>query len=196
MFENQLSRYDFCVDGDGVEVLISAGRFDEAAHFALDRYGPELLGFLAGHLASESDAAEVFAQFTEDLWRGLPAFVGRSSVRTWLYVLARNAASRWRRSPWARAERRTGDDKLDTFVAHARERTPLWRRTTVKDRFRAIRESLDPDDRALLTLRIDRALAWKDIALILDSEAEKLRRRFFDLKDELRERARAAGLIE
>ena len=199
MFEKSPPRYDFHVDGEGESrllELVSARRFDEAAHAALERYGPELLGFLAAHLASESDAAEVFAQLTEDLWRGLPAFVGRSSVRTWLYVLARNAASRWRRSPWAQDKRRSGDDKLDTLVAVARERTPLWRRTTVKDRFREIRESLDPDDRALLTLRIDRELSWNDVAEILGAEPEKCRRRFFDLKAELRERARDLGLLE
>jgi RNA polymerase sigma-70 factor (ECF subfamily) len=149
----------------------------------------------------------VFAQLAEDLWRGLPGFDGQCSLRTWLYVLARHAAARFRRSPWNHEGRRTGDDSLDALVEHARSRTQPWLRTSVKDRFRALRESLDPDDRALLVLRVDRDLGWNDIARVtlgsespdeaaLKRESDRLRKRFQLLKDELRQRALAAGMLD
>src|SRR5262249_4986179 len=153
-----------------------------------------------------ADAAEVFSQTTEDMWRGLPSFGRRCSVRTWLYVLARHAAARFRRSPWNRGDR-TGDARLDALIAVAPSQTQPWLRTEAKDRWHALRESLEPDDRALLVLRVDRDLSWTDVARVilgsdeadaadLERETARLRKRYQLLKDELRERARAAGLVE
>jgi RNA polymerase sigma-70 factor (ECF subfamily) len=76
----------------------------------------------------------------------------------------------------------------------------------VKDGWRSLRESLDPDDRALLVLRVDRKLPCKDIARVtlgsespdaakLVREADRLKKRFQLLKDDLRRRAREAGLL-
>jgi RNA polymerase sigma-70 factor (ECF subfamily) len=190
-----------------VESLIRSGAFDRAATRALETYGAEVYGFLVTLAGGESDASEIFSQLCEDLWKGLPSFALRSSVRTWLYVLARHAAARYRRTPWNRGARRTGDSQLDELIDKARSRTKPWQRTDVKDRFAALRESLDPDDRTLLVLRVDRALPWQDVArVMLDSddpdettlarEADRLTKRYQLLKQELRRRAREAGLID
>jgi RNA polymerase sigma-70 factor (ECF subfamily) len=192
---------------NGLGELLQKGALDAAATRALEAYGQELFAFLLSVLSSESDAQEVFSQLAEDLWRGLPRFNARCSVRTWLYVLARHAAARFRRTPWNQAGRRSGDDALDALVAHARTQTQPWLRTDVKDRWRSLRESLDPDDRCLLVLRVDRNLAWKDIARVtlgndspdaeeLVREADRLKKRLQLLKDDLRRRARAAGLLD
>ncbi len=189
-----------------VRDLLQARRLDPAATLALRTYGPELYGFLAGQLGNEADTAEVFSQLAEDLWRGMPRFEWRCSLRTWLYLLARHAASRFRSSPWNRGGR-TGDSKLDAQIAEVRSRTEPWLRTDMKDRLRRLRDSLDPDDRLLLVLRLDRGLAWNEVAVVtlgeeaasaeaLRRESARLRKRFQDLKDELRVRARRAGLLE
>ena len=57
-------------------------------------YGPQILGYLTSILRNDADAAEVFSQFTEDLWRGLPGFRGECPVRVWAYRLAWHAAAR------------------------------------------------------------------------------------------------------
>ena len=173
---------------------------------AVERHGAELFGFLIHLMGSEADAAEVFSQTVEDLWRSLPSFAGHCSARTWLYLLARNAAARYRRSPWHRGDR-TGDEALDEVVARARSKTAPWQRTDVRDRFRELRAALDPDDRVLLVLRIDRDLPWDEVARVmlgsedptakeLEREAVRLRKRFQLLKAELRRCARAAGLLK
>ena len=187
--------------------LIHARTFDRAATECIRSYGAEIYGFLVSQVGNENDAAEVFSQLGEDLWRGLPGFGLRCTVRTWLYLLARHAAERFRRGPWNREGQRTGDSGLDALVAAVRTSTQPWLRTDVKDRWRTLRESLGPDDRALLTLRVDRKLPWIDIARItLESEAPgagalaretaRLRKRFQLLKGELRHRAREAGLLD
>jgi RNA polymerase sigma-70 factor (ECF subfamily) len=127
-------------------------------------------------------------------------------MRTWLYVLARHATSRFRRTPWNQAARRTGDAELDALVAHARTQTQPWMRTDVKVRWRALRESLDADDRSLLVLRLDRKMEWKDIARVtlddnapdpaaLVREADRLKKRLQLLKNDLRRRAAELGLL-
>jgi RNA polymerase sigma-70 factor (ECF subfamily) len=187
--------------------LLRSGALDRAASQALDAYGAEVFGFLVTLASSESDASEIFSQLSEDLWKGLPSFSFRSSVRTWLYVLARHAAARFRRSPWNHRGRRTGDSQLDDFIHQSRSRTEPWLRTEVKDRFAALRDSLDPDDRTLLVLRVDRALAWQDIARVmldedgpddttLKREVNRLSKRFQLLKEDLRHRARESGLLD
>lgn len=189
-----------------IRVLLEARQLDPAATLALRIYGTELYRFLASQLESEADTAEVFSQVTEDLWRGLPRFGWRCTLRTWLYLLARHAAHRFRESPWNRGGR-TGDSRLDEHIAEVRGRTEPWLRTDVKDRLRRLRDSLDPEDRLLLVLRLDRRLAWDEVALVmlgeegataeaLRRESARLRKRFQDLKEELRLRARRAGLLE
>jgi RNA polymerase sigma-70 factor (ECF subfamily) len=189
-----------------VRDLLQTQQLHPAATLALRTYGPELYGFLAGQLQNNTDADEVFSQLTEDLWRGLPQFEWRCSLRTWLYLLARHAASRFRVSPWNRGGR-TGDSRLDEQIAQVRSQTEPWLRTDVKDRLRQLRDSLDPDDRLILVLRLDRGLSWNEVAVVtlgeekasaeaLRRESARLRKRFQDLKDELRGRAERAGLLE
>jgi RNA polymerase sigma-70 factor (ECF subfamily) len=189
-----------------LEQLLRSGALAPAATRAWEAYGRELYGFLAGVLGNDTDAQEVFSEVAEDFWRGLPSFGLRCTVRTWLYVLARHAVTRFRRTPWNKAGRRSGDEQLDALVALARTQTQPWLRTDVKDQWRALRDSLDADDRALLVLRVDQNLEWKDVARVtlgseapddaaLSREADRLKKRFQLLKRDLRRRAKAAGLL-
>jgi RNA polymerase sigma-70 factor (ECF subfamily) len=198
-------------DAVGVEAeaerLVRQGAFDRALTNILQTYGAELFGFLVHTLGDESAAADVFSQTAEDVWKGLPGFGFRCSVRTWLYVLGRHAVSRYRRSPWNRADRRGSEAQIEPLVELARSQTQPWLRSEIKDKFRALRAALDDDDRALLALRVDRQLEWADIARVmlgdeasdagaLGRETDRLRKRFQLLKDELRRRAREAGLLD
>jgi RNA polymerase sigma-70 factor (ECF subfamily) len=190
-----------------IDALIKGRAFDRAATAIIEAYAAELFGFLVNVLGNEGDAAEVFSQVGEDLWRGLAAFRGTCSARTWLYVLARNAVSRHRRAPFRRQAHLTGDALFDAAVHTARTPTPLWQRTGVKDKWRALRDALCDEDRTLLVLRVDRGFEWEDVArvtlgatqeepLALRREAARLRKRFQLLKQELRDRAREAGLVD
>jgi RNA polymerase sigma-70 factor (ECF subfamily) len=188
-------------------MLARQNELGAAATEALDAYGSEVFSYLSSIMGSNSDASEVFSQVAEDLWRGLPKFSFRCSMRTWLYVLARHATARFRRTPWNRAGRRAGDEQLEAVVAHTRTLTKPWLNTDVKDHWRELRESLAHEDRSLLVLRVDRQLEWKEIARItlgeespagadLTRESDRLKKRFQLLKDDLRRRGRAAGLLD
>src|SRR3954467_7132745 len=79
--------------------------FAGAATLALEVYGAEIYSFIRARLRSTSEADEAFSMFAEDLWKGLAGFGFRSTVRGWLYALARNAANRHAASPQRRASR-------------------------------------------------------------------------------------------
>lgn len=173
-----------------------------AATAVVREYGPQLLGYLCSVLRSEADAGEVFSMFSEDLWRGLPGFRRECPLRVWCYRLAWHAAARFLRDPYRGRGRRLETNELSRLVEEVRSSVFLGRdqaRQATLDRLRA---GLAPDERTLLVLRLDRGLAWAEVAVVL-SEANgqavdetALRKRFERLKDKLAQRAREEGLLE
>ena len=163
-------------------------------------------GFLYGLLRSDEAASDAFSHFSEDLWRGLPGFAWECTLRTWAYTLARRAAFRHVR----KAKRALGgmiESPLSAqdIAAQVRTSTLAFLKTEKKTRLRALREELPPDDQVLLVLRLDKGLAWEDLARILSDDetqdavarkrmAARLRKRFQVVKERLVERAREEGL--
>lgn len=190
-----------------IRAKLESGGARDAAAAAIELYGGEVLGFLHAVARDEDLASEAFSAFSEDLLRGLPGFRWDASLRTWAYALARNALHRLRRDPRRRARNNVplsnpGAD-ISAIVDQVRTATLPFLRTSVKDELRRLREALDPDDHALLVLRIDRKMSWRDIARALpgeeseevDRRAATLRKRFERAKTMLRELATARGII-
>jgi RNA polymerase sigma-70 factor (ECF subfamily) len=178
-----------------------------AATLLLEAYREEILGFLRLRLHSRAASEEAYSLFSEDVWIGLHEFAWRCSAKTWAYTLARNAANRYasaapqRNAKWL--------DLNAAAAAHKTERhsTLAHARTTSRDRIRALREQLPDDDQILLVLRVDRGLAWRELAIALsgdlelnqesqEREAARLRKQFERIKQELRRLARSEGLLK
>jgi RNA polymerase sigma-70 factor (ECF subfamily) len=182
--------------------LPPASRTCDRAHTVeevLQDHGAEIFGWMLATLSSDTDAADAFSLFSEDLWKSLARHQGRCSMRTWCYMLARCAVSRVLE---ARAGGRTvalSDAPISGVAAQAREATLSYLRTDVKQRVRSLREQLDPDDQILLVLRVDKDLGWRDIAIVMFGDgagepelarhAARLRKRFERVKTQLRELA-------
>jgi RNA polymerase sigma-70 factor, ECF subfamily len=144
----------------------SPATYDRATTLALESYGPELVGWLCASLP-ESDAHDAFGALAEELWKSLPGFDGRCSVRTWCYMLARAARFRIHASAARRHEQLVSQIPS---VAHAV--THVWNTTRrvaaqQQDVYAQIRGELDDEDQVLLVLRVDKDLPWQDIALVL-----------------------------
>jgi RNA polymerase sigma-70 factor (ECF subfamily) len=187
-----------------IRQLCEAGDHAQATTAALRAYGVELLGFLRALAGDHDLAAEAFAELGEDVWRGLPRFRWESSLRSWLYALARNALAQLRRDPRRRRERNLPLSLAPDIAAAVRTVTIEIQRTAVKDEFRVLREQLDPEEHEILLLRLDRGMAWKDIARVigglggdddLDARAAALRKRFERAKQRLKKLAIERGLI-
>jgi len=175
--------------------LLRAERFMEATTLALRRLGPEILGFLSAVLGNV-DGDEVFAAFSESLWRSLAAYRWKCGIRTWAYMLARQQIARHRKGarhqpPQVRIS------ELEDVLQEVRK-TYTTRRATLT----RLRNELSIEDRELLILRIDRELSFDEIAVLfvedpstadepsLRREAARLRKRFQLIKDQLMTRVR------
>ena len=187
-----------------LQAFLQAGNLEKAAALTLQAYGPELLGFLISQLSSQQHAEDVFSMFAEDFWRSLPSLSLRTSMRAWVYALARNAKNRFLERELRRQRKGvplSQAHELGQLIEAARTQTVPFLATAAKDRFAALRERLSDDELTLLTLRVDRRLAWREIAEALGDAgdltraAARQRKRFQLLKDKLARWAREDGLI-
>jgi RNA polymerase sigma-70 factor (ECF subfamily) len=174
---------------------LDSGDFRPAAEESVRGYGAEVAAYLHAVLREEEAAEEVFSRVCEKLWRGLPAFRRQSSLRTWIYRLAWNAARDFQkeraRSP-TRALRTTEISRIAAEIAASR---PPIERSSFADAFAKLRQSLDPQEQSLLTLRHHAGLSWKEIAEVVGKEPPSLRKSYERLKARLRKQAEAAGLL-
>lgn len=191
-----------------VRRLCDSGDHAAAATAALRGYGGEIYSLICALHRDEADADDVFAAFSENLFRGLPGFAWQCTLRTWAYTLARHASHRFGRE--LKKRRRGvplgGSSTGAVLVQEVRTATRSFMRTEVKDRFARLRESLPPEDRMLLVLRVDRQLEWIELARVMSEaewpdeaalarEAARLRKRFQLLKAKLVKLAEEAGLL-
>jgi RNA polymerase sigma-70 factor (ECF subfamily) len=182
-----------------VNEALDAADYDLALTVVIRGYGGELLGFIESRVGSLDDAREAFGWFSEDLWRSLPSFERRCTLRTWAYALARNAASRFvarELSPRKRVVPLSRVSRLSLLMLAESSRDSSQQQA---DQITRLRAQLSEEEQLLLTLRVDRGLEWKDVARVitfgdgavaeadLDREALRLRQRFHVLKAKLRE---------
>lgn len=183
---------------DDVRELLSRGEEKKAAAAALRAHGPEVLGYLENVLGEADDARDVFQVFAEDLWKWLPSWKG-TGLRAACYRIAWHAAARFRREAWRRRRERMRTTMASRIAASIR--SPESRlASTAGDRLARLRASLDPAERSLLTLRLDRELSWTEVAEILTAEGDPVdsaaaRKRFERVKEKLSKLARDEGLL-
>jgi hypothetical protein len=170
--------------------LLSEGDPRRAVRVAIRLYGAELFGFLAAVLMNEREAIAVYANAWRRVEQEISAFAWRWPVRIWVYALARRELARLRPSG-PRAPTEAPDETIS--------RRPIRHQNITA----TLREALDPADRELLILRLDRHLAWRELAataLGCDApaadvlrESGRLRARMDALREELSLAAREMG---
>ena len=187
---------------DRLAELLDRGDHAGAAEVILREYGPQLLGYLTSVLRNDADAGDVFSQFTEDLWRGLPGMRRECPVRVWAYRLAWQAAARFLRDPYRRRGRRLETTELSRIAEEIRSSVLHGREEARRRGIDRLRELLTPEEQTLLVLRLDRGLSWREVALVLEEEQgapveeAALRKRFERVRDRLVRLARDEGLVE
>ena len=109
------------------------GDHQTAATAAPECYGREIYAFLVATMRDEAAASEAFSDFSEDMWKGLPKFSWKSSLRTWLYVIARNASTAYFRSPHNRRRRNVALSQVTEIAERIRTQTDAFLKTEAKD---------------------------------------------------------------
>jgi eukaryotic-like serine/threonine-protein kinase len=196
--------------GDESEIrsAFEKGDLASATTAALKQFGPEVLRHLAGSLGDAGLADDAFSDFYARLWVSLPGFQWRCSFRTWAFVLARRAAADVRRAEHRTRRHRKPltNSQISAVAEQIRTETLPLLRTEARSALARLRDELPHDDKMLLILRIDRGLAWDELARVflekdtpgdeeIRRESARLRKRFQLVKTRLRERAKATGLL-
>ena len=170
---------------------------NDAATEAITIYGPEVYALLASIHRGHDSADDAFALFCENVWKGLAAFEGRSSFRTWAYTVAWHASSRVRERAASRREVLISDSQIAALAQQIRTDTSSRLRAEKRNRLRELRETLPAEDQVLLVLRVERELEWRDLARVMNPDREldddeiqresaRLRKRFQAVKERLR----------
>ena len=169
---------------------LESGELAAAATAAIRGYGPEILGYLAAVLRDDDAAADAFSRFAEDLWKGLPGFRRKSSMRTWAYRVAWNAAQDTIADAFRRRGRRLTTGEMSRLAASVRSTSAEFLADAAKARLQAMRANLKPEEQTLLILRVNRGLSWNEVGEVLSTDSAAVRKRYERLKDKLRKMAR------
>src|SRR6266849_216983 len=133
---------------------LETGDLRGAADESVRGYGPEIAGYLLALLRDEAAADEVFSRVCEKLWLGLPTFRRQSSLRTWLYRLAWNAARDFQKERERTPIRALRTTEISGIAADIAASRPPFDRSSFADAFAKPRQSLDPQGQTLLTRRL------------------------------------------
>jgi RNA polymerase sigma-70 factor (ECF subfamily) len=183
-----------------IRAALARGAVEEAATAAIRGYGPQILGYLTRVLGSSDDAADAFSFFSERLWKGIATFEQRSSVRVWAYRVAWTAALRVSSDAFRRRRERLRTSMASRIADEVVTRSAAEARARADDGMEQLRAALEPAERALLVLRLDQRLTWREIAEVMRREGDAvdevaLRKRFERLKEKLARMARAQRLL-
>jgi RNA polymerase sigma-70 factor (ECF subfamily) len=180
-----------------VTALLAAGDHRGAATETIRGYGPRVLGYLHRLLRSDTDAADAFSLFAEQVWRGIPGFQGRSSVKTWAFKAAWSAAMRIREDGWRRLGERLASADASKLADEVRTQTVV-RVERQRQELELLRGELSDEDQTLLVLRLDQELSWDEVAQVLSQagapvEPATARKRYERIKARLAVLVRERG---
>lgn len=159
-----------------------------------DEYHPKILRYLV-RIVGPNDAEDLTQEVFERVSRGLSGFQGQSSLSTWIYRIATNAAIDRTRSAPYRYERE--HRPLEDEMAHDASGVPVTPTPTVTDRL-VIRkqmsdcvnefiDNLPPDYRTVIVLSEMEGMANKEIAEILNISLDTAKVRLHRARARLRE---------
>jgi RNA polymerase sigma-70 factor (ECF subfamily) len=175
--------------------LLDAGDLKAAATRAIQEYGPEVLGYLFAIVRDGDLAADAFSRFAEDLWKGIGGFRRDSSFRCWAYRIAWNAACDELDDPYRRRGRRLMTSEVSGLVEAVRSGSAEFLKPQAREELDRLRASLEPEEQALLTLKVNRGLSWREVAQALSRPGRPLteaavRKRYERIKRKLTRRKR------
>lgn len=134
--------------------------------------------------ADDDEADDLMQEALVNLWRGLPAFRGESSERTWVWRVSLNTCI------GAQRRRRTAPVP-ETLTAEAAPEAAPTTATTSGDDERQVRrlrqriQRLGPFDRAIVLLWLE-DMSYDEIAAIVGISVKNVSVRLFRIKEKLK----------
>jgi RNA polymerase sigma-70 factor (ECF subfamily) len=157
-----------------VDESLRNGDSDAAATTVVRALGPQMLSYLRSVLRDSDDSEDTFSLWAEAVWNGIGDFRAESRLETWCYRIAWHSALRLLRDPYRRRREALPASRASQLTA-----PHLAKGAT--DGIARLRPQ------AILCLRVDRDLPWRDEAA--------LRKRYKRIKERIAEMAKAEGLL-
>ena len=136
----------------------SASRQDELYDEAASSYGPALGRLVRGYEADPENRRDLEQEIHVALWRSLPGYDGRCSLRTWVYRVAHNvAATHVIKARRARPPSMVSLEDIDALAVPDGKNDgeqAADRRLTI-DRLLALVQQLNPLDRQVILLYLE-----------------------------------------
>ena len=175
-------------DDDAIQNDLSDGHYRRALETLVQTYQHAVVGFCHNMLGEAAQAEEVAQEVFLDAYRAMPRFRQQSSVRTWLFAIARKKCLQALRNRERRG-RLTRDQQARIADQVHREPSPLPDDDpeAVTRRVRQGLNQLSHEERSFLTMRYDTDLSVADMARLLDISMATVRRRLARALTRLRE---------
>jgi RNA polymerase sigma-70 factor (ECF subfamily) len=185
------------------EIVRARDRGDPAPFAEIvDRYGARVRAVLRGLVGSEGDADDVFQEAFTKVFRSLHRFGGKSSLFTWIYRIAVNAAhdhnKRKRRTRAVPMSALVGPDGEEPEFPAAETRRDTERLMALErvDAVHRALATLPESFRDILVLRELDGLSYEEIASVLGLKKGTVESRLFRARQALREVAERLHLDE
>lgn len=161
--------------GTDEELAIVAATNRQAFAVLYDRHAAGLYRWLRWRLNSDDDAWDVVQDVFIKVLHGLPRYdPSQASFRTWLFTIARRRLIDF----WRTQKVTVNIDQIEVAVDQLRSADQLDARLQIS----AILNRLSETERALITLRYEQDLSFKDIARITGKSEGALRAAVHRLK--------------
>lgn len=163
---------------DTVQSELAESDFHGALEALVHGYQHAVVGFCRNMLGDVTQAEEVAQEVFLAAHKAMPRFRRQSSVRTWLFAIARKQCLKTLRNRGRRS--RIVHDKRSFIAEGVHRDPPLEPGEEPEALLRLVQQGLNqlPDaERALLTMRYDTGLAVAEIAHILRISTASVRRR-------------------
>ncbi len=168
------------------ELIVRAARGDMAAFEDIYRATSGFVYNVALRITNNrSDADEVTQDVFLKVYRKIGSFQFRSSFRTWVYRVAANTALNYCKRRFRQDKGNVGyDPAIHDAAAPERASEPLQKQDDQKA-IASMLKSLDPDQRACITLREIEGLDYKAIADTLNININTVRSRLKRAREKL-----------
>lgn len=182
-------------DAATVDWILEARERGDDAPFGelVERYAPRVFSVLRGLLASEADAEDVSQEVFLKVYRSLPRFHRRSSLFTWIYRVAVNAAHDWgkkhrrhRHASLSRSPEGSGNEILDPVAEGEIPAAGLEEGERIRAVHAALAE-LPERYRTILVLRELEGLTYEEIADALSLKKGTVESRLFRARQMLKQ---------
>ncbi len=136
--------------------------------------------FVARYVGYGGEAEDIVQEVFVKVWKNLGRFDTSRNFRTWLFTIAKNTALDWlkKKRPVAFSELDDGQGGTsfeETVVADESPASERFDERLTKEKLTAGLDSLPPEYRAVVLLRLDSQLTFREIAETLNKSANTVK---------------------